>query len=222
MGKDIFLCMPKRGDNDAVDDAVEMFALATSRDHVRMKPTSSILPYTFNAGWAAMLNLREEYNFKYFAMQHTDVVPVHRWLDKMIDELESCGADVLSAVIPIKDDLGLTSTAKDNSFDEWNPRNITLREIFKRPETFTEHGLLLNTGLWVCRVGQWCESMFFRQQDRIVREDGKWVEQTISEDWDFSRRAALRGKKLFATRKIHLYHGKPKYHNREPWGTLEE
>jgi hypothetical protein len=87
------------------------------------------------------------------------------------------------------------------------------------PETWTEPGLLLNTGLWVCKRGDWCEQVYFRQQDRVRRgAQGAFEVHTISEDWDFSRQVRQHGAKIYATRKVNLYHERQEYHTFYAWG----
>lgn len=188
--------------------------------------STSLLPFTFNNLWTGFLNRRKEDGIAYFAMIHDDVCPVSGWLDTLMAELEANDADAVSAVVPIKDTRGLTSTAVDG-LDEWNPRRLALKEIFDLPETFSENDvggpLLLNTGLWLCRLDRsWCEKVAFRQQDRIVKlADGTFAPQTKSEDWDFSRQMRLQGCKLFATRKVHLEHERPEWTNTRLWGTWD-
>src|SRR5262245_31348797 len=72
---------------------------------------TSLLCQNCNALWAEALNQRRDNGFEWFAMLHSDVDPEYCWLDRMIDIAEESGADLLSAVIPIKDKRGLTSTA---------------------------------------------------------------------------------------------------------------
>lgn len=183
---------------------------------------SSLLCFSFNTLWGGGLNQRKTIPFKYFAMIHDDICPQTGWLDTLIEELERTGADVMAAVVPIKEPTGVTSTAIDATGDEWSPRRLTLRELWRDyPETFTHERILLNTGLWVCRFdAAWCEEVWFEQHDRIVKlPNGMYAADTKSEDWNFSR--TLREKfnlKLYATRKIQLEHERAEWHTRCPWG----
>lgn len=219
--------MPLRGTSAHVVAAMGL-AYAT-RGKCNIQPafsSTSLLPFTFNHLWTGFLNKRQSEGITHFAMIHDDVCPVAGWLDTLLEELEAHDADVVSAVVPIKDARGLTSTAVDG-LDEWNPRRLTMKEVFDLPETFSEHDvggpLLLNTGLWVCRLDRsWCEKVAFRQQDRIVKlADGTFCPQTKSEDWDFSRQLRLLGCKLLATRKVKLEHDRSEFTNTKVWGTWE-
>jgi hypothetical protein len=210
----------------------------------RMCP-SSLLTMSFNVLWAGCLNERKAKGYRYFAMIHDDICPQRNWLDILIDELEAHDADVVSAVVPIKEPTGVTSTAMDDTGDEWSPRRLTLNELWpydpatekneyrrKRlgpvgwpgyPETFTAPKILLNSGLWVCRFDRpWCEDVYFRQMDEIKKlPDGNFAVRTRSEDWEFSRTLRAKGCKLYATRKIQLEHERAEWHTRHPWGTWD-
>lgn len=196
---------------------------------------TSLLPFTFNLIWTGALNDRAgaatweldgsmgTRPIDYFAMIHDDIKPDGGWIGTLVGELEATGADLISAVVPIKDGRGLTSTAVDDTGDAWNPRRLTLKEVHDLPPTFGDSdvggALLLNTGLWVCRFDRpWVERVGFRQQDCIVRRGGRFVAQTTPEDWDFTRQVRLQGGKVLATRKVGLEHERPEFTNRRPWG----
>jgi len=183
---------------------------------------TSLLPYTFNLLWTGAINGRPA--LTHFAMLHDDIIPAAGWLDVLLEELETNDADLVSAVVPIKDGRGLTSTAVDCNPDKWNPRRLTMHEICGLPDTFgTEHvggPILLNTGCWLARIDRpWAESVRFRQQDEIRKgESGLFEAHTIPEDWDFSRQLHERGAKILATRKVKLHHSMPGFTNERPWG----
>ena len=181
---------------------------------------SSLLCHSFNTLWAGSLNMRTDRKIKYFAMIHDDICPEAGWLDTLIGEMEKYDADVVSAVVPIKEPTGVTSTAIDVTNDEWSPRRYTLKELWRMPETFTHERILLNSGLWVCKFdGDWQEKVWFEQHDRIVMlPNGKWSSDTKSEDWEFSRTLRKHGLKLYATRKVQLEHERAEWHTRFPWG----
>jgi hypothetical protein len=205
------------------------------------KGTSSLLNLGFNRMWARALNCRDKDKLTHFAMQHDDITPAVGWADIMIDELERTGADVLSAVVPIKDDRGVTSTGIRNWMTNWT-RRLTMTEVFALPETFSladvqaagikseraaapgDEVLVVNTGLWVCRFTEpWIETFpGFRSRDEIIRlETGQYEAVCYPEDWLFSEWAARRGLKVFATRKIPLAHcgGGREFRNDSIWGT---
>lgn len=201
----------------------------------RSESTSSLLPDAFNSLWCDALNRRAKHGFTYFAMLHADVAPEDGWLDTLVNELEMAGADMVSAVIPIKDGRGVTSTAIDDPNDPWTPlRRLTLKEVYNLPETFgaKEAGypgykLLANTGCWVARIDRpWAERhdrVYFDIRARIVKVDGRLERQVIPEDWFFSRAIQAEGGKVLATRMVRvLHHGCHAYSNASPWGTWSQ
>jgi hypothetical protein len=171
-------------------------------------------------------------------MLHSDIHPQPGFFDILQTEYERLEADVLSCVVPIKDDRGLTSTSAYTG-DLWQPRRLTLKEVHDLPETFNtedlwHHGLadsllLVNTGLWICRLDRpWVDSICFDVQSRIVRNpNGQRVPQCIPEDWSFSyqihEQAPANFAKIYATRKIALTHiGDIRYPNDNAWGSWDQ
>lgn len=71
----------------------------------------SLLAANCNTLWAAALNVQKEHGIKWFAMLHSDIAPEQNWVDKLIEIAERENADLLSALVPIKDQSGITSTA---------------------------------------------------------------------------------------------------------------
>ena len=189
----------------------------------------SLLAANFNALWVAALNLvhRGE-RVDYFAMQHADIEPCDYWLDGLIDELEARDLDMLGVVAPIKDPKGLTSIAvAHESGDSWRIKcRLTMSDVYRLPETFTSedigHPILLNTGLWVCRFGDWSKKVRFTINDRIAFDSklDRYVGQCEPEDWYFSRLCHELGLKIGCTRKIPLEHrGPTRFTNTQAWGT---
>jgi hypothetical protein len=192
----------------------------------------SLLTYTFNLLWAGFLSKRAELGLTHFAMIHDDVVPEPGWLDTLIREMEASGADLVSAVVPIKDGRGLTSTALETN-DVWNPRRLTMLEMYAKddvlfasdshPLTVTSDelpGLLVNTGLWVCDLSNpFFEKLYFRQEDTVTKnESGGFNVFTSPEDWNFSRDVKAAGGCIAATLAVNLYHERPEFTNAKPWG----
>jgi hypothetical protein len=177
----------------------------------------SLLTTCFNRLWAHMLTLRQQKGLDYFAMLHTDVLPITPgWVDVLVGELQKHDADVVSTVIPLKNSLGVTSTGLSD--DPWVTRRLTLAEVFERPVTFTDPALVVNTGCWVAKVGPWCEKVLFRQQDRIVATKDGFRAECVPEDWDFSHQLRALGKKVYATRAVEVQHGIREWNNATPWG----
>jgi hypothetical protein len=177
----------------------------------------SLLALNCNRAWAEALNSRPTF----FMMIHDDILPVEdNWISLMFQELLDRRASVLSVVSPIKTPDGLTSTAIETE-DSWNPRRLSMTEVFERPETWTEDGLLLNTGLMLVNFTEpWVERVHFTINDQIIHRDGKWVPEAQPEDWNFSRMARERGARLYATRKVIIQHvGRAGYDNSMAWGS---
>lgn len=196
-----------------------------------LSPETSLLNHCFNIAWTQALNLRNKVGATHFAMIHADVCPDGAWLDTLYGELLRLDADVVSTVIPIKTQRGLTSTAIQIADDLWGPpmpRRLTMTEVFDLPETFGPDDLegkpiLLNTGLWICDLRKpWCEKIWFESLERIATTpEGDFVAQSLPEDWLFSARLKANfDAKLFATRKVPVRHsGEAQYANDHPWGT---
>lgn len=210
-----------------------------SRKHELMTtaPTFSALSTNFNKCWAAGIANAMDDQVDLFAMMHNDVEPEALWLDTMVDELLRLKLDILSAVIPIKDETGNTSTAIGPVDDEWENTLLTLDEIRMLPATFTDddlkpfrrklnkpdHRLMLNTGCWVAdlrnkkfwKVDNGLLTFFFTQKDRILYDGKRFSCALASEDWNFSRICHREGIRIAATRIIEVkHHGARAFSNR--------
>lgn len=229
----IFLGMPTRPNRFAHNRASLAYAHASlSRKYqiVLGGANSSILPHCFNIIWKDVLNRRKEEKFTHWGLIHDDVCPDPGWLDIMLEEMNRVNADFISAVVPIKNCRGTTSTAIDNPKDQYNVRRLTLHEIFKKKPTFTHPRILLNSGLFVMRMKPefyLYPPVYWRQQDKLTPrvanpkegEEYEYDPETISEDWDFTRQLKARGARVFATRAVPLFHLEEEFHNKSPWGT---
>ncbi len=233
----VFLGMPSADRRVHLYAALAFAQTAAKRCQVFLSESkSSLFPDPFNALWANALNLRKKYGFTHFGMLHTDVAPAPLWVDTLVAELERTGADLIGAVIPIKDQRGLSSTAVDERpTNPWAPiRRLTMHEAHQLPETFGNVDVgaqvLVNTGCWVCRLDRpWCDAVdedgaykvFFEVRTRIIHQpDGTAKNQAIPEDWNFSRKVAAEGGVILATRKVLPSHfGDVAYPSDRPWGT---
>lgn len=218
--------MPGYG-NPTADAAAGLFRctadpnLATLRVH-----NCSLLAHGHNLLWCWGLNERRAGRCTHFAMQHSDVEPEPGWLDTLLAELDRTGADVIGVPVPLKDERGLTSTAvAREDGDRWRvKRRLTLTEVHALPETFDSSHvggpLLLNTGLWVARLGDWSERVWFTIRDEIGTDAaGEFVALVEPEDWFFSRRLHELGLGVRCTRKVRLRHRGPVgFTNARPWG----
>lgn len=169
---------------------------------------SSLLTWCFNSAWATALNLKEKEGLTHFLLWHADIRPQgDDWLDRFIAEMERTDADVLSAIVPIKDQRGLTSTAIDT--DPWRPMRITQTQAQRElPETWTAPWLLFNTGLMLVDFRKpWVYDTCFTMRDQIVRdENGNWTAMVEPEDWHFSRQCQRLSVKAYVTRKVTVDH----------------
>lgn len=190
----------------------------------------SLLGHNFNELWVWALNAAEAgERVDLFAMLHADVAPEPGWLDVLVGELDQ-GYDLVSAVVPIKDHRGLTSTAAGHATDRFDVDfRLTMQEVLRLPETFTANDvcpgrpLLVNTGCWVCRFDPaWAARCHFEIESRIARQDGRWRAVVNPEDWNFSRQVHALGLRVAATRKVSLiHHGDMAYGNQSGWGEYE-
>jgi len=226
------------------DGAAALYCLPSNQKHEchAVNKTSSLLTLNCNVLWCHALNARAD-GFTWFAMLHSDIRPDNYWVDTLIDEAEKYGADMVSAVVPIKDPRGLTSTGLFDAMNPWLPRfRITLKEAHDcLPETFdkwdaaalhpvaaeisdgqaADWTLDVNTGCCVVRLDRdWADlGVWFENHDRIVLKDGKWIPETQSEDWVFSRKISNAGGKVMATRRVRCWHnGTGTWRSDKVWG----
>lgn len=222
------------------------YYVTASRDYEiewGMKQTS-LLAGGCNELWCKALNNRVKNNLKWFALLHADIVPEAWWLDKMVAIADQHGADLLSAVVPIKDSNGVTSTALasvESDFIRYT--RLTQRQLWHQtfPETFdvdaavralqqlprdlnmvvpTPTKLLVNTGCMICRIDQpWSDEIHFTINDRIERLFNQYIAQVEPEDWFFSRKVAESGGKVMATKLVKVEHiGATAFRSDSVWG----
>jgi hypothetical protein len=193
----IFLGIPTY-DGQMCGGAVYPIVVAASEYQIHlMVNSSSLLPQNFNMLWCAFV----ESDCDYFVMLHSDIQPDVEFVKKLVDR--SKDFDVVSAVSPIKDDSGDTSTAM---FQGDTIRRLSMKDIDSLPETFTtkdvherlglEGKLVLNTGCWIAKRGDWCEKFPGFSTSCMIKE-GKPI--SLTEDWRFSLWAYDQGLKLAAT-----------------------
>lgn len=228
----VFVALPSRP-----GDAISLALLTATHNagsgfklyDYRARPCS-LLPLNFNLLWTEALNERAN-GITHFCMMHADVAPEPGWLAKLLAEQKRVGADVLSTVIALKDDRGLSSTG----VMDWRTKRMkkfSLAEALALPPSFDAaaagypgHCLLMNTGLWVCDFTKpWVEKICFRLHDTIVpMPDGTFRAQCVSEDWLWSVDCARLGLKTFATTAVKVNHqGAFNYPNFVPWGSRED
>jgi hypothetical protein len=227
----IFVAMPAYGSTiiDASWQGVylhpsEYLDLVTTR----AKRRSSLLCNNFNHLWATAIQQVTKREVTHFAMLHSDVGPDIYWVDTLYEELVKHDADVVSAVIPIKDTRGLTSTAILGE-NGWGRRRLTMTEVMALPETFgiedtvkaglnpDRRPLLVNTGCWICDLRKpmfheldeegWYK-IHFTIRDGIRRTGDEIQIHLEPEDWYFSRLISEVNPdvRVFATRRVRLNH----------------
>ena len=172
----------------------------------------SLLAMNFNTLWCEALNGRESHGYTHFVMLHADIAPAAGWLWTLLEELDRLDADILSAVVPIKDDLRVTSTAVLDA-RERDCHRLSYADLEKLPASFDGRHwrgkkLLVNTGLMACRFDRpWVEKVHFTIHDSIEKgPDGIFRPYVMSEDWGLSIQAAELGCSVWATQKIPLKH----------------
>jgi len=173
---------------------------------------SSFLNHSFNLYWCDALNKTPRPTR--WAMHHADMAAEPGWLDTLLDIMDETNADAVACVAAIKDNSGDTNAAIITSSSEntTSLRRLTIAECKELPDVFTsEHvnaPLLLNTGLWVVRFDQkWAEEFpGFSFNNKIVKSNGKYVAECMSEDWKFSIWAHSKKLKLVATTRIKTLH----------------
>ena len=217
----------------------------SKHDVVIQQQDYSILCYNFNAMWCDMLNRRRKReDISHFCMIHSDICILDsenggiNWLDTFVNLLEESKSDVLSVISPLKDERGVTSTGVFDEERQAVVKRFTIRELESMPTTFElddvtnqykmyYHKLVVNTGLMLVKVEDWCEKVFFHDRHYILKVTDKetgvveFIPQVISEDWMFSVDVQKLGKVVKATKGLKIEHmGKCGYRNYGAWGTL--
>jgi hypothetical protein len=194
---------------------------------------SSALTFNFNLKWTEALNRRETDGITHFAMLHADVSPAVGWIDTLLDELRQHNASVVSAVIPLKDLRGVTSTAIGKEVDSIHvEKRLTVRQARRLPKTFTAADcgypnlpLLINTGCWIADIRQpWADNFpGFDIINGIVFDKGEYSARFYPEDWFFGNWLFKNGVKTMATTAVPLSHvGMAQYRNDLDWGEEED
>lgn len=176
---------------------------------------ASLLDTNFNNLVCKGRNSRGECPWTHWGMHHADISAPPFWLDTMLGEMARVGADVLSAVVAIKDARRTTSTGTIEQ--NGSIRRLTLKEIHKLPETFSAADLpiigihtplVVNTGLLLLRFTEpWADEFQFNIGSGILKKpNGKFSTVMMPEDWNFSHWCNLKGLRLFATRKVFVQH----------------
>jgi len=228
----IFLALPSYDGWRCDGNAEAAHKTATRKHQVFPVPKGgSLITGSCNYLLATALNAREQYGFTWFAMLHADIAPEPFFIDKMIDEAEAHGADLLSVVIPLKSTDCLTSTNIGSGRRFMQFGRLTMRQVHYHsfPRTFDIHmaadaleslppplgvanvprvALLANTGCMIVRLDQpWSDRLLFRQLDAMFQlDDGTYQARDLSEDFYFSWRAARLGARVMCTTTVQATH----------------
>lgn len=243
--KHIFLGVPTH--DGKVDNSTfsAVMRTAASRHDVSTKvQCSSALTHNFNELWLEALRGVESHGVTHFCMLHADVGPLQQdWIDRLVAIMEEGDYDLVSVIIPIKDDRGLTSTGFDT--DPWRPRRLSMHEAMQMPATFDNDAILkimkpdlsvtdmgdpigpiiFNTGLWICRLDRpWVKKICFDIKNRVHQypDTDQIVAEFAPEDWEFSRQCYELGVKYAVTRAIEVEHiGRAAPKNTHAWGSMK-
>ncbi len=229
----VFLVSPLMDENMKRGMAAGFYQNATQKHRLYGDTFgSSLIPLNCNFLLCQVLDQMKELELQWLAMIHSDVAPPLWWIDTLIDEAGKHGADFMSAVIPLKNNDGVLSTAiakPDTEYGHFcyitthqvmcNNFPVTfgikeavaaLRELptgysIEAPQTY----LLCNTGCMVCRLDRpWFQArppkVWFHDLNGIEvnQTTGKLQPKLLSEDWYFSRRIAEEGGKVMATKAV--------------------
>lgn len=228
--------------------AIHFPSKRTDLDILKIFSTSSLLATNFNRIWSTALNYNaerpQEKHIKWFFLLHGDIVPEPNWVDKLIALAEKHETDLLSVVVPFKDQSGLTSTAL-GSPDPFNiVSRLTMHQVMELPPTFgaadvhkyfslhdgivsqaqaelTDYPLLVNSGCIIVNMQMpYARSLYFTINDHIrTDKQGRLYPVTDPEDWFFSRLIQSHGGKVMATREVEVAHvGQRNYNNNQVWG----
>ena len=239
----VFVGMPCGDGWTHVSSAASAMQRASATPIILGYEGGSCLMHTFNQLWTKGLLARES-GVTHFAMIHADVEASPGWLDVLVEEQRQTGAVAVSAVVAIKDNKGLTSTAVGSPTDFYDYRRITVSELRKLPATFEMADvarlwgpeltdgkcLLINTGCFLVdiRHPMWDEAaedgtlaFAFEQHSRIQRwPNGVYSPEFAPEDWLISRYIARHGRSCAATTKVvTAHHGVQVYPNNVVWGS---
>ena len=246
MRKKIALFVPNYDGNISGKTTHSMLTACQSVHHVSINSGGmSLLARNFNTGFLAALMG----GFDYFVMLHSDigasnVVTNTPWIDSLVQDCETMKCAVLSVVIPLKNDTGVTSLALSlDRTNKYEIRRVTMKELVKLPIDFIcredvceifgldpdqAGALYINTG-FMCvnlRDFDWKGQKFpgFSIDDRIYwSPEGQPLPYTLSEDWGFSLWVTMQGWPVFATKRYPATHfGGKDYSNQEIWGEEHE
>lgn len=181
-------------------------AMCTLGGNVMVKRSQrSLLANNFNALLCDAVNAKKM-GVRYFWLLHDDIIPIGKtWAVDMLGIMQRTGVRVLSAVAPLRNDSGESSTAIQGR-TEWDAKRLRLDEIGGWRSD--DDKLLINTGcLLIDLEGEWHAGLCFTIRDRIIlMPNGEREAQVIPEDWGMSQWLAKHQIPYGCTSKIRLLH----------------
>ncbi len=230
MPEEVFIGVPA---HEAVVPAALPGLVVPTRGHGRtfavVPGVDSLLAKVFNKLVCRALNEMKTLGWTHFVLHHSDIECEIGWLDKLLAEYHAHDLDVISGVIPIKDQSGYVSMAIKSP--RGPGRNVMLDELKDVPVTFGIEALkhlpgdmlLYNTGLLLFDlrrpwVRKWLLEAPFTIRDMVVEnpETGELEARAISEDWGFSAYCNQKGIRIKATRAVAIgHHGRARWSNRD-------
>ncbi len=220
MKEEVFIGVPAYG--NVVPEALPGLVVPTwghGRTFTVIPHRDSLLAKAFNWLVCRALNEMRIFGWTHFLLHHADIGCEIGFLDRLLTEYHAHDLDVLSAVIPLKDDSDHVSMALKSL--RGPGRNLTMAEVRRYPTTFDiesvahEPGdiLLYNTGLMLFDlrrpwVRKWILEAPFTIRDWVVEnpETGDLEARCISEDWGFSAYCHQHGIRVKATRAVVVHH----------------
>jgi hypothetical protein len=183
----------------------------------------SLLCDNFNHFWAQAWNrnLDENLELTHFAMLHADVCSMMiGWLDLLIDEMDRKDVTLMATVVAIKNRSGDTSTRVGNRKTREMSPPLTVQELRQRekdfgktftiedlyPLSFEDHFLCINTGMWVCRFGEWMKKVVFNMRHWMTEHNNRLTPHVIPEDYYLSMDLDRLGLRVGATRAVSVHH----------------
>lgn len=203
----------------------------------------SLLARNFNY----MFSMAYNDGFDYIFYIHSDIGVHSRnglsWVDNIILRMQQSGAAVISTVVPIKNDLGVTSTAIQLSkISPYPLKRLTVKQLGSIKQTplidretvcrvmdlnpSDVGALLVNTGVMCMNLKEfdWTKWSGFNIFDKIVWNTKKKAKGfTIPEDWHLSIWLHSMGWPYYVSKELKVIHGGyNEYFNYGNWGEGED
>ncbi len=231
MSKLLFLARPSYGPYEPESDIAANHAVGDN-SAITVHACCFRLSMTcknMNDHFAKCMNLG---GYDYFALLHADNAPPDGWAEQLVDAMELYNYDVIHAPYAVKNKKGMTTTAIGFSGNIWGTvRRISTTERKELPRIFDievlrkeldepdAERMLFGTGVMVIKIGDWLNDFpAFTMSDRIVKHEGQWYPQCVSEDYMFSHWCANNGVRAGALNLDVGHWGRWNYSTADAWG----